>query len=152
MSKAIDLKEAKKAMRDMMGAFESELSQVPGATFGDDCCPLIHTFVPGMYIRQIDMPKGMVLTSKIHKTEHPYFILKGDVSVVTEEGLVRLTAPHFGITKPGTKRVLYIHEDTTWITVHKTEETDLEKIEEEIIAKSFDEILPYNETKKLKEV
>ena len=126
--------------RRVILAFEERLSKVPGAKVGDEIAPLKHTFADGCYIRQITMPKGMILTSKIHKIEHPYFILKGDVSVLTEEGVVRLKAPYSGITKPGTKRVLYMHEETVWVTVHVTKHKDLKKIEKQIIAESYDEL------------
>lgn len=126
--------------RDSMLEIEKAISKHPNARFGDKACPLEHTFADGMYIRKITMPKGMLITSKIHKTKHPYFVLTGDASVATEEGCIRIKAPYSGITKPGTKRVLYMHEETVWVTVHRTNETDLEKIEEEIIAKSFDEL------------
>ena len=128
------------AVRDFIMAAESKIAQMPDAMFGDEACPLKHTFVDGAYVREIFMRKGLLLTSKIHKVTHPYFILKGDVSVLTEEGVVRIKGPYSGVTKAGTKRLLYIHEDTTWITVHVTKEKDLKKIEEEIIASDFTEI------------
>lgn len=127
-------------IRDVILGIEEKMTKRLDAAFGDDAFPLKHTFVDGAYVREIFMPKGMLLTSKIHKVTHPYFIMKGDVSVLTEEGVVRLQAPYHGITKSGTKRLLYIHEDTTWITVHVTKEKDLKKIEEEIIASDFDEV------------
>ena len=34
---------------------------------------------------------------------------------------------------PGTKRIGYFHEDSTWITVHPTNETDLNLIEQQVI-------------------
>ena len=87
------------------------------------------------------MPKGMLFISKIHKTTHPYFVLTGDVSVLTENGMVvRIKAPCWNMTKAGTKRVLYCHEETVWATVHATEETDLEIIEENIIAATYEEL------------
>jgi molybdopterin-guanine dinucleotide biosynthesis protein A len=82
----------------------------------------------------------MLFVTKIHKKTHPYFIMKGDASVLTEEGVVRLKGPFAGITAAGTKRVIFTHEDTVWITVHATNETDLMRIEKEIIAKDFDEM------------
>ncbi len=118
---------------------EEAIKKIPGAMLGD-CFPLKHTFVDGAYVREITMPKGVLLTSKIHKVCHPYFILKGDVSVLTEKGVVRIKAPFSGITPAGTKRILYIHEETVWTTVHVTKEKDLDKIEEEVIANSFDEL------------
>lgn len=99
-------------------------------------CPVDHMFTPGMYIREITMPAGLTLTSKIHKTEHPYFILQGKVKVWTEEeGTVIMQSPHKGITKPGTRRVLTTITDTVWITVHLNLEDsrDLFVIEKNVI-------------------
>jgi hypothetical protein len=101
----------------------------------DKINPLVHTFADGMYIRQITMPAGQIIVSKIHGQTHPYFILKGDVSVLTEDGVKRYKAPYSGITEAGTKRVLYTHEDTVWTTVQRTNETDLDKIEEDVMIK-----------------
>ena len=129
-------------IRSKILEIEAKMASMPGAVFGDDCCPLKHTFADGSYIREITMPAGMLVTSKIHKVCHPYFVLSGDVSVLTDQGVVRIKAPFSGITQAGTKRILYIHEETIWITVHlnPTNTQDLEKIEEEIIAKDFDEL------------
>lgn len=96
--------------------------------------PLKHQFVPGMYIRTIFMPAGTLLTSKIHKTEHPFVVTKGVAIVRLPGGEVeRLKAGHIGITKPYTRRTLYIEEDCTWTTFHITDSTDLTEIEEELI-------------------
>lgn len=143
-------------MREGILRVEKKISEIPGAIVGHDNdaknLPLKHTFVDGAYVREIFMPKGTLLTSKIHKVCHPYFIMKGECSVLTDEGVVRLKAPYQGITKPGTKRILYIHEDCTWITIHVTKEKNLDKIEKEIIADNFDEIsLTQEEVLKLKE-
>lgn len=91
--------------------------------------PVRHLFTPGLYTREIFMPAGTLLTSRIHLFEHPYVISAGVVSVWDEgSGWVKLRAPHLGVTKPATRRVLYIHEDTTWTTFHVTTETDPDKI------------------------
>ncbi len=128
------------AMIGKIMEFENAISQLPGAKSGDDACPLVHTFGDNLYIRQITMPAGLVLTSKIHKTTHPYFVIKGDVSVLTGEGTVRIKAPYWGMTKAGTKRVLEIHEETVWITVHSTKETELVEIEKEVIAENYESL------------
>lgn len=39
---------------------------------------------------------------------------------------------------PGTKRAVWPLEDSLWTTCHVTEETDLEKIEDHVIAKSYE--------------
>jgi len=126
-------------LRDAIVNVEAKISATPGAMFGD-CFPLKHSFADGCYIREINVPRGQLVVTKIHKQAHPYFLMKGDCSVLTEEGPRRIKAPFYGITPAGTKRVVYTHEDTVWVTVHVTKEKDLEKIEEEVIAKTFDEI------------
>ena len=135
----------RKSIRKGILKLQEAMFKMPKALIGDSpeylaVCPLTHTFADRMYIRQISMPKGMVFITKIHKFTHPYFMLKGDCSVLTEEGVKRIKAPFSGITSAGTKRVIYTHEDTIWITVHATKETDLVKIEEEVIAKSYAEL------------
>jgi hypothetical protein len=96
--------------------------------------PLVHRFTPGLYIREIFMPAGSLLTSKIHNTEHPFVISRGVVSVWSKEtGAVTLRAPYTGITTPGTRRVLFVHEDTVWTTFHVGEETTVEEFEKRII-------------------
>lgn len=92
--------------------------------------PLIHRFTPGLYMREIFMPAGTLLTSKIHMTEHPFVILTGRVSVrIIETGVTEhFTAPHVGVTRPGTRRLLYIHEDCRWITFHPIGEDEFENV------------------------
>jgi hypothetical protein len=119
---------------------EKALSQLPDAKFGDEAGHLDHFFADGLYIRQYTGLKDTVAISKLHKTTHPFFVMTGIVTVLTEKGPVRIVAPHSGITPAGTKRVLYFHEDTIWITVHATEEKDLKKIEEATIAKTYNEL------------
>lgn len=98
--------------------------------------PLKHDFFPGIYRRQIFMPAGTLLTSRIHKVRHPYVVLSGSASVyIPGQGVEHIEAPHSGVTEPGTRRVLYIHEDCTWVTFHPnpTDTQDLSQIEEELI-------------------
>jgi len=85
------------------------------------------------------MPKGQIISTGIHKKEHPYFVLKGDISVLTDEGIKRIKAPYNGITKPGTKRLIYMHEDSVWITVHATDKSTVEDVLNDVIAKDFDD-------------
>lgn len=97
-------------------------------------CPLDHIFTPGLYTRIIQMKAGTMLTSKIHNTEHPFVLLTGRVMCWTKEtGVQHIAAPFIGVTKPGTRRILYIVEDTIWATFHPTTLTDLKEIEKAII-------------------
>lgn len=108
----------------------------------------VHHFSHGLYAREITIPKGALLTGKIHRFAHINVISKGDISVLTENGIERIQAPCTIISKPGTKRVGFAHEDTVWTTFHATSETDLVKLEAELIVKSHEE-LENEEEKKL---
>ncbi len=135
--------------RELIIDFEEKLLDLPDS-YGDPkkpgqdevantINPLKHTFADGLYIREIFMPKGQIISTGIHKKEHPYFVLKGDISVLTDEGIKRIKAPYNGITKPGTKRLIYMHEDSVWITVHATDKSTVESVLNDVIAKDFDD-------------
>jgi hypothetical protein len=97
--------------------------------------PLKHVFTPGLYCRTIYMPQGALLTSRVHLTQHPFFVLSGVVSVWDDaSGWVTLAEHDSGITNPGTRRILFIHEDCAWMTIHPNpeNETDPEKIVESV--------------------
>jgi hypothetical protein len=94
----------------------------------------VHHFANGLYAREITIPAGTLLTGKIHRTEHLNVISKGRIVVWTEDGMKEVSAPFTMVSRPGTKRVGYALEDTVWITIHATTETDLVKLEAELIA------------------
>lgn len=97
-------------------------------------CPVRERLVGGQYLRECTMPAGILVVSKMHKCEHPFFVTKGKVSVFTEgQGWELIEAPFTGITKPGTKRILYTHEDTVWTTVHRTDKGSIEEVVDDII-------------------
>lgn len=109
---------------EQINRLEQAMAQLP-----QQLCPLTHTFTPGLYTRTILMPAGTKLTSRIHLYEHPFVISKGTVRVRDGDGeWVTFRAPHVGVTKPGTRRILDVIEDTVWSTFHVTTETDPDKI------------------------
>jgi hypothetical protein len=132
------------AVREKILILESEMKKYPQV----EITP-VHYFAKGLYAREIFIPKGTLLTGKIHRTEHLNIISKGEISVVTETGTKRIKAPFTMVSRPGTKRVGFAHEDTVWTTVHATEETDMKKIEADLIAPTFEELkaLPAEEGK-----
>ena len=99
----------------------------------------VHRFAKGLYAREIFIPKGTMLTGKIHKQEHLNIVAQGEISVLTDAGPQRIKAPCTIVSSPGTKRVGYAHEDTVWITVHATDETDVERIDAELVVDTYEE-------------
>lgn len=114
--------------------------------------PLKHYFSEGVYAREMFIPKGTVVTGKIHKYTNLNIMSQGDLSVLTESGIVRVKAPFTIVSPPGTRRVAYAHEDTIWTTVHGCNETDIEEIERIFIAQTEEEYLAFCEQQKLLEV
>jgi len=136
---ALELR-GRKEFRENITTLEEQIADIDGALIGEDlhrANPVKHTFADGCYIREIFNPAGLLLVTKIHKKKHPFFLMKGEMSILTENGVEHVKAPHHGITHPGTKRIIYTHEDCVFITVHATESTDIKKIEEAVIAKDF---------------
>jgi len=129
--------------RKMAFGFEEALKERDGAFVGDSpICPLKHSFSPGIYVREIFIPKGTMLTGKIHKHKHPNFLMSGKVMVITEgAGVEELEGPISIMSPPGTKRALKALTDLTWITVHHnpTDTEDLEEIEREVIAATYED-------------
>lgn len=112
--------------------------------------PVKHYFSQGVYARELFIPKGTLLTGKIHKFAQLNIMSQGDMSVMTEDGVKRVKAPFTIVSPPGTKRIAYAHEDTVWTTIHGTDETDLDKIEAHYIAQSEQEYLEFEA--RLKEI
>ena len=98
--------------------------------------PLEHFICNKTYVRQITLPKDMVLTGKVHNFDHTSILSKGDVTIMTDEGITRIKAPATWISKAGTKRLIYVHEETIWSTIHQSENTIVEDLEKEIVHES----------------
>jgi hypothetical protein len=92
-----------------------------------------HYFAPGCYAREMFVPQGVMLTGKIHRFGHLNIMSKGKMTLVTETGRQVVEAPYTFISEPGAKRAFYAHEDSVWTTIHPTDETDLEKLENELL-------------------
>lgn len=124
-------KYAKKAKQDLSNHADAQFN---------DCFPLEHFFTDGIYSRKITIPQGVTLIGKIHKHEHPIFLISGHLLLRTESGDFNLHGPQFLISKPGEQRIAYAVTEIEWITVHAnpTGTRDLEKLEKQIIAPSFE--------------
>ena len=103
--------------------------------------PVTHHFSKGVYAREIFMPKGMLIVGKIHKTRHLNIISQGKCTVITPVRKLEIEAPHTFESFEGEQKVVLMHEDTVWTTIHLTDETDLDKIEAECISPDYDDDL-----------
>jgi hypothetical protein len=118
-------------MNDRLDQLEAAMLSIPQSR-----CPVNHLFTPGIYMRQIFMAAGKYIMSYIHRTDHPYIITQGIAWVkVNDNKWNKLEAPYYGVTKAGTRRVLYIENDCVWTTIHATDKTNVEDIAEDILEK-----------------
>lgn len=123
------------SVRQKLYALQKACADLPDVEF-----PLQHTFAPGVYVRTIFIPAGSVIVGKIHKHRHANVLSQGHVTVLTEGGgLEDLRGPLTMVSEPGTKRAVYAHTDTVWTTIHPTDKSDLTDIEDEVIAKTYEE-------------
>jgi hypothetical protein len=109
-----------------------------------------HYFVPGMYCRRLFRPAGTLIVGKVHKQPHFFLCAKGEIIAWTEKGMKKLQAGDVVECQPGTKRVTLATMDSVGITFHKTDETDIEKIEQELV--EADEAAMFGPGNKLKQI
>jgi hypothetical protein len=88
-----------------------------------------HYWIDGVYLRWLFRPKDTVIVGKIHKKEHFYLVIQGAVQI--EKTIHR--APSLIISRPGTQRAVLALEDSVCITIHRTDEHDLAKLEAELV-------------------
>tara|TARA_R110000765_G_scaffold170696_1_gene275683 strand:- start:1974 stop:2432 length:459 start_codon:yes stop_codon:yes gene_type:complete len=125
--------------RDRIAALENGMALLDSDIDIDE--QTFHMFAPNLYSRTLKMKAGQSVVGKIHKTEHLFAVQSGRCRVFSEtEGLVEYEGPMQMITKIGTKRAVLALTDCILTTYHPTRETDVDKIEEKVIARSFDEL------------
>lgn len=134
----------KKEFRHKISLFEEKMKEQPNV-LGENPFPLEHTFGDGTYIRKLTVPAKTLTVTKIHAVTHPFFLMKGSISIYSENGVSHHTAPYNGITLAGTKRIIYHHDEVIFITVHPNPSNckNIEILEEKVTVRTFDE-LPNN--------
>lgn len=111
----------------------------------DEMFPVTHLFANGVCSREMFMPKGTIVVSRIHKNDCINVLSEGEVAVLSEEGEVRLKAPFKFVSKAGTKRVLVAYTDVVWSNFIRTDETDPDKILDDMTFVSFEEYDAFNQ-------
>lgn len=128
------------ARRRIVGLQQAALQAVGEGAVVEADCPLTHSFIDGAYVRTIFIPAGTVIVGKIHKHSHANILSQGHVLVYTEQGgLEELHGPRTMVSPAGCKRAVYAFTDVVWTTIHVTDATDLDEIEDYVIAKDYAE-------------
>lgn len=139
-----------RAQIDDLEASLMEYIDVPGVVIGDsEVFPLKHSFVDGLYIREMKMGKGSFAIGKLQKNEHLWMLLSGHLTVTTPSASEEYVGPCYVKAKAGEKKVVFAHADSIFVNIYPNPDNgeDLEKIENAWIAKSY---LEYDKFKQLK--
>lgn len=104
--------------------------------------PVNHWLAPGVYVREIALPADSVVVGRIHRFEHLSIITRGRVTVFTEHGKRSYAAGDVFLAPAGTKRVVWTHEDATWLTVHPNPDdlADAAQLEQRFTAAEYAEL------------
>jgi len=116
--------------KDKVEALQAELLKMPQADI-----KTIHTFLPNVYERTIEIPKNTVLTGAEHKCAYKVRLDKGTIAVTTGEGVKILTAPFSFDAPAGEQRVgLVFDEDVIWTDIYENPDngTDIDVIEDRL--------------------
>jgi hypothetical protein len=98
-------------------------------------CPVVHHFGPNIYMREVTLKAGTFAIGHAQKFEHLNIVLTGSVAIIDNGQVKTIKAPTIFVGKPG-RKMGYVLEDTVWLNVYSTNETDIDKLEETYLDKS----------------
>lgn len=124
------------AGREKIEALEDQVKKLPQRVI-----KIRHFFAKGVYGREMTLEKGDVFVGRTHTQSQINICSKGDVTIATENGTVRVKAPFTMVAPAGTKRAGFAHEDTVWTTILGTELTDPDVINDTLTTATFEEYL-----------
>jgi hypothetical protein len=126
-------------IRNQIYALEEVMFAMPGSMNDkemseQDMIP-IHRFVNGLYHRELTIPPDRIVVGKRHAIEHIVMLTAGSCWCITERGKEFMVAPLTFISPAGEKRVVIttLDEGCTWVTLHPTDKTNLDEIEQQVI-------------------
>jgi hypothetical protein len=103
---------------------------------------LSHLFNGGMYARTMYLPKGCLVTGRVHKTPHFNIIVQGHAVVYVDGDKVKeIIAPAIVPSDAGVKKVILALEDLIWTTIHTCKSTTPDEAVEEVTEPPRPEVL-----------
>lgn len=97
-------------------------------------------FAPGIYVREMRIPKDTLIVGKIHRESEVCMLTKGIMLLKNEHSTesVIVEAPYTFIAEPG-KKVGLALEASIFINVHPnpTNTTDIDELEKQIVIEDY---------------
>lgn len=107
-------------------------------------CEVREFHAPGVYAREITIPKGVVLIGAVHKTQNLAVLSKGKLRLVTGECTTDIEASPTPLTvNHGSMNAAYALEESVWTNYfsNPTNEKDPRKLVEMFSEMNYDELL-----------
>lgn len=101
--------------REQLDKFREYIGKLPSTLAATKA---IHHFVEGLYIREYHQPAGTIVVGKKHRLSHMIVLVAGEVTMLTESGMQRLTAPWIERGSAGIQRIVVCHADCVILTTH----------------------------------
>lgn len=118
------------ATQDPIQEIESAMLEMPQID-----CPVAHHFGPGVYIREVTLPAGIIALGHSQRFKHLNILVTGKVAIMDGDKVRVLEAPMIYVGEPG-RKAGYVIETCVWQNVYATEETDIDKLEAHFLDKS----------------
>lgn len=129
--------------RKQIDAYQSALQDFIGSETGEmdeiNNNGLREYFVGGAYIRELFIPAGVTIVSKLWKKERFWIITEGDVTFTTETGIHHIQAPYFAQAPYGSKVALFANTDTRWFAITGANATTSKEVDDELVANDYSE-------------
>ena len=115
--------------REKIDALQAVIMEMPQC----QDLPTDHYFNGGMYCRRLWRPAGTMIVGKVHKEPHFFLCAAGEIIAWSETGMRHMMPGDVIESQPGTKRIILALTDAIAINVHKTDKTDLDEIEADLL-------------------
>ena len=108
-----------------------------------------HYFSGGMYCRKVWRPAGTIIVGKVHKKDHFFMCVSGEIIAWTENGMRTLKAGDIVESKAGTKRATLALTDAIGVTFHVTDKRDFDELEADLVELDDNARLDFNNKPKV---
>lgn len=106
--------------------------------------PIYHFHGPGVYIREMHIPKGALILGHEHKHDHLCVMLRGKLALLSKTAPPEIIeGPYMFVASSG-RKLAFALKDTVFQNIHPTDSTNLKEIEKQFITKS-DTFLEYEQ-------
>lgn len=106
-----------------------------------------HHFADGVYGRELRIPAGVAVIGKMHRHSTLNILAAGELAVTTPNGPQVLKAPAIFVSPAGAKKLGVAITDCVFLNVHASHETDLARLEADLIVPDDEELMIAGEAK-----